>query len=71
MYEQKLSCPNCQNDILFDVHAMLQGKSFVCSCCNAKVQLSGESKGLVSKSITDFNKLKNNVLKTGNNDKIR
>lgn len=63
MKHQKISCPNCKNDIVFDIHSLLQGKSFVCVECHAKIQLAEESKELVSNSIMEFDKLKNNVLK--------
>ncbi len=51
MNEQKISCPNCKNDIIFNVNALLQGKSFACLVCDSKIQLTGESKDLVSKSM--------------------
>jgi len=63
MYEQNIACPNCNTNILFDVNALLQGVSFACNGCDAKIQLPGESKNVVEKSMTEFNKMKNNALK--------
>jgi len=63
MYNQNIACPNCNSNIPFDVNALLQGVSFTCSSCNAKIELSNKSKGLVEKSINEFNKLKANALK--------
>lgn len=63
MNEQHIACPNCQNDILFDVHTLLQGKSFSCSNCDAKIQLSVESQSKGSDLLNEFNKIKMNSLK--------
>lgn len=63
MNEQKISCPNCQHQITFDVYALLQGSCFICTVCNAKIQLAGESKEMVTGSIQKFKELKKNVLK--------
>ena len=63
MSEQYIACPNCKNNILFDVNALLIGASFACNTCDAKIKLSGESKEIVSKSIDEFNSIKTNVLK--------
>lgn len=63
MTKQQITCPNCKNNILFDVNALLQGVSFACSSCDAKIKLSGESKEIVSKSIEEFNRIKINTLK--------
>lgn len=66
MNEQKIACPNCKNEIIFDVYALIQGSSFACSQCNAKIQLAGESKETVTESIEEFEKLKQNVLQKNN-----
>ena len=64
MLEQNIPCPNCKSNILFDVHALLQGVSFSCNQCDAKIQLSEpESKNLVTDSLEEFNKMKMNALK--------
>lgn len=58
MIEQYIKCPNCKTNILFDVNTLLQGASFACSGCNAKIKLSGESKEVVSESIEKFKSIK-------------
>lgn len=63
MNEQNISCPNCGSNIAFDVNALLRGVSFACTGCDAKIQLSNNSKGLVEKSMEEFNKLKQSTLK--------
>jgi DNA-directed RNA polymerase subunit RPC12/RpoP len=63
MTEQYIACPNCKNNILFDVNSLLQGASFGCNDCDAKIKLSGESKEVVSQSIENFNNIKTNALK--------
>jgi len=70
MSEQYIACPNCKNNILFDVNALLSGASFACSKCNAKIKLANESKETVSKSIEEFNSIKTNALKQQSHDKI-
>lgn len=63
MNEQKIACPDCGEGIVFDVYALIQGTSFVCTGCDAKIHLSSESKVLVEESINEFTNMKQNVLK--------
>ena len=63
MSEQNIVCPNCSTNIPFDINALLQGVSFICSGCNAKIQLSNNSRALVEESMKEFNMLKANALK--------
>lgn len=63
MYVQKISCPNCNNEIPFDINALMRGESFVCGQCLAKIQISHESLDVVEKSMTEFSKLKANLNK--------
>lgn len=58
MKEQKINCPNCSGDIVFDVYSLIEGRAFVCDTCNATIKLSSESKTQVSESIEEFEKLK-------------
>ena len=64
MTEQYIACPNCKTNILFDVNTLLQGASFACGGCDAKINLSGESKEVVSESIEKFKSIKANALKS-------
>jgi len=64
MTEQYIACPNCNTNILFDVNSLLQGASFGCRGCDAKIKLSGESKEVVSESIEKFKSIKANALKS-------
>ncbi len=63
MNEQYIACPNCSNNILFDLNALLIGASFACNTCDAKIKLSGESKEVVTKSLEEFNSMKSNAIK--------
>ena len=63
MNEQFLSCPNCKNQILFNVNALLLGASFECIECKIKIKLAKESKDVVGKSMDELNKLKKKSLK--------
>jgi len=64
MTEQKIACPNCNNHIFFSTEALLQGQSFSCAKCDSKISLARESKELVEESMQEFNKLKQNRIKT-------
>lgn len=60
-FQQKIACPSCSAEILFDVTALLQGITFSCDRCGAKIGLSGESQHQVTKSMDQFEKLKKGI----------
>lgn len=60
--EQRISCPNCQTEIIFDTYALLQGVKFMCTNCQAKIGLSSESKDLVEDTMVKFDEMKKQIL---------
>ncbi len=61
--DQRIPCPVCQNPIIFEVQALIQGGKFGCAVCGAVVSLASESVDLVEESIDKLEKLKQNTLK--------
>ena len=59
---QQMPCPNCNSVIEFNVRMLLQGSSFSCSNCNAKISLSSEGKEQAVESMNAFNELKSQGL---------
>ena len=62
--KQKINCPNCNAEIIFDTYALLQGVKFQCMNCHAKISLSGESEETVKDAMHKFEEMKKNVMKT-------
>jgi len=63
MQEQKISCPQCQGTIVFDIYALLQGVQFACPQCGAAISLASESKDKVNDTMEKLNELKQKALK--------
>ncbi len=60
MTEQSIPCPNCGNQISFDVQQLLSGAKFKCPNCQAEIGLSNESTEAAKNSFDQFEKLKKN-----------
>jgi transcription initiation factor IIE alpha subunit len=60
---QKIICPNCQTEIVFNVYSLLQGAQFMCPNpeCNAKISLTAESKEQVKEAMTKLDELKKKI----------
>ncbi len=56
----KIQCPNCGGQILFDPQLLVQGESFYCNTCNASIGISNQSKDQAQKAMNQFNLLKKN-----------
>lgn len=55
----KISCPDCNSDILINTTQLLSGSKFYCPCCKLVVGLAEESKCLVSGALNELEKIKN------------
>lgn len=68
---QKILCPICQTEIVFDVYSLLQNAKFTCPnpACNAQISLSNESKAQVAEAMIRFEKLKSELHINRNKEK--
>lgn len=57
---QKIACPNCKSDIMFDIQQLLSGASIKCTnaTCEATIQLSPKSTDTAYKSLDKIDSLK-------------
>ncbi|AQX85742.1 hypothetical protein [Elizabethkingia bruuniana] len=58
---QKLPCPNCNANIIYNVQALIAGASFECQGCKAQIKISTSSIGEVKKAYENFTKLKSKI----------
>jgi len=58
MYEQKINCPQCQSEILFDIYTLLKGGKFICQNCHAEISLAKESRDKVKDTMDKFEDVK-------------
>ncbi len=50
-----ISCPNCQTGVIkLMPHALLEGATFICNSCSAKVSLAPASKACLEQSISKY-----------------
>jgi len=66
---QKINCPNCQSEIIFDTYALLQGVRFTCANCQAQIGLCNESKGVVGDAMNKFEQMKRSSMNNNKSEK--
>ena len=54
----KMVCPVCKAELLFDVYGLLSGKVYSCPNCSAALSLASESYGVLEDTMKKYESLK-------------
>lgn len=54
----KIACPVCNTNLVYDVYGLLAGQSYRCPNCSAVLSLANESQGVLADTMEKYEALK-------------
>ncbi|PCK07276.1 MAG: hypothetical protein COA42_15060 [Alteromonadaceae bacterium] len=64
--QQKMPCPACGNEIIFDTYMLMAGQAFSCGQCHASIGVATSSVPVVKDAMEKFEQIKAGGLKGEN-----